>query len=80
MSFELVSESTANGVTSVRSKNANAYDIFLILKDEYDIWICTNGGEMKNEVFRVGHIGALTHDDNTTLVNAFKDLQRRGIL
>lgn len=80
MSFELVSESPANGVTSVRSKNANAYDIFLILKDEYDIWICTNGGEMKNEVFRVGHIGALTHDDNTTLVNAFKDLQRRGIL
>jgi len=80
MSFELVSESPANGVTSVRPKNANAYDIFLILKDEYDIWICTNGGKMKNEVFRVGHIGALTHDDNTTLVNAFKDLQRRGIL
>lgn len=80
MPFELVSESPANGVTSVRPKNANAYDIFLILKDEYDIWICPNGGEMKNEVFRVGHIGALTHDDNTTLVNAFKDLQRRGIL
>ena len=35
---------------------------------------------MKDSIFRVGHIGALTHDDNTTLINAFKDLQNRGIL
>ena len=27
---------------------------------------------MKNTIFRVGHIGALSHDDNTTLVNALK--------
>lgn len=78
--FELVSESPANGVTSVHPTTADAYEIFLKLKDEYGIWICPNGGEMKNTIFRVGHIGALTHDDNTTLVNAFKDLQKRGIL
>lgn len=78
--FELVSESPANGVTSVHPTTANAYEIFLKLKDEYGIWICPNGGEMKNTIFRVGHIGALTHDDNTTLVNAFKDLQKRGVL
>ena len=35
---------------------------------------------MKDRVFRVGHIGALTHEDNTTLVNAFKDLHNRGII
>lgn len=78
--FELVSESPANGVTSVHPTTANAYDIFLKLKDEYGIWICPNGGDMKDSIFRVGHIGALTHDDNTTLINAFKDLQIRGIL
>ena len=78
--FELVSESPANGVTSVHPTTANAYDIFLRLKDEYNIWICPNGGDMKDTIFRVGHIGALSHDDNTTLVNAFKDLQKRGIL
>lgn len=78
--FELVSESPANGVTSVHPTTANAYDIFLKLKDEYGIWICPNGGNMKDSIFRVGHIGALTHDDNTTLINAFKDLQIRGIL
>lgn len=78
--FELVSESPANGVTSVHPTTANAYDIFLKLKDEYGIWICPNGGDMKDTIFRVGHIGALTHEDNATLINAFIDLQKRGIL
>lgn len=78
--FELVSESPANGVTSVHPLHANAYDIFLKLKDEYGIWICPNGGDMKDTIFRVGHIGYLNHDDNTTLVNAFKDLMDKGLL
>ena len=71
--FELVSE-------SVHPTNGNAYEIFLKLKDEYGIWICPNGGKMKNTIFRVGHIGALTHEDNKTLVDALKDLQKKGIL
>ena len=78
--FELVSESPANGVTSVHPTTAKAYDIFLTLKDEYGIWICPNGGDMKDTIFRVGHIGALTHEDNTTLINALKDMQKRGLL
>ena len=78
--FELVSESPANGVTSIHPKNADAYEIFLTLKDEYGIWICPNGGDMKNSIFRVGHIGALTHKDNDTLIVALKDMQKRGLL
>ena len=78
--FEFVSESPANGVTPVHPINADAYKVFEILKDEYGIWICPNGGDMKNTIFRVGHIGYLTHDDNTTLINALKDMQKRGIL
>ena len=78
--FELVSESPANGVTSIHPLGVDAYSIFEILKDEYSIWICPNGGDMRSTVFRVGHIGHLTHEDNTTLVEAFKDLQRRKLL
>lgn len=78
--FEFVSESPANGVTSVHPTTAKAYDVFLTLKDEYGIWICPNGGEMKDTIFRVGHIGALTHEDNTTLINALKDMQKRNLL
>lgn len=78
--FELVSESPANGVTSVHPVHADAYDIFLTLKDEYGIWICPNGGDLEHTVFRVGHIGYLSHEDNTTLINAMKDMQSRGLL
>ena len=78
--FEMVSESPANGVTPLHPLHANAYDIFLKLKDEYGIWICPNGGDMKDTIFRVGHIGYLNHDDNTTLVEAFKDMQSKGLL
>ena len=78
--FEFVSESPANGVTSVHPTTAKAYDIFLTLKDEYGIWICPNGGDMKDIIFRVGHIGALTHEDNTTLINALLDMQSRGLI
>ena len=78
--FEFVSESPANGVTSVHPTTAKAYDIFLTLKDDYGIWICPNGGDMKDTIFRVGHIGALTHEDNNTLINALKDMQKRGLL
>ena len=78
--FELVSESPANGVTSVHPLNADAFEIFMELKDHYGIWICPNGGDMKSTVFRVGHIGYLNHDDNTTLINALKDMQHRGLL
>lgn len=78
--FELVSESPANGVTSVHPITGNAYEIFLELKNKYGIWICPNGGEMKDSIFRVGHIGAITERDNTILVNAFKELQKKGML
>ena len=78
--FEIVSESMSNAVTPLHPLNVSAYDVFTTLKDEYGIWICPNGGEMKETIFRVGHIGALTKEDNTKLVNAFKDLQKRGLL
>lgn len=78
--FEFVSESPANGVTPVHPLNADAYEIFMELKDHYGIWICPNGGDMKSTIFRVGHIGHLNYDDNTTLINALKDMQSRGML
>ena len=78
--FEIISESLSNAVTPLRPTTASAYDIFLKLKDEYGIWICPNGGSMKDTVFRVGHIGALTTDDYDKLIAAFKDLRNKAFL
>ena len=76
--FEFVSESPANGVTSVHPLHADAFEIFTELKDHYGIWICPNGGDLKSKVFRVGHIGHLCPEDNTILINALKDMQVKG--
>ena len=79
MSDELVVD-LSNIVTLLNILIAKASDIFNILKDEYQIWICPNGGNLEDTLFRVGHIGALTTKDNDTLINALKDLENRGII
>lgn len=74
--LEIVSESLSNAVTPLRPTNRmSAYDIFLKLKDEHGIWVCPNGGELKDKVFRVGHMGNLTLKDYDRLVVAL-----RGVL
>ena len=78
--FEIISESLSNAVTPLHPTTASAYDIFLKIKDEYGMWICPNGGDMKDSVFRVGHIGALTTADYDKLITAFKDLQTKGFI
>lgn len=71
--LEIVSERLSNAVTPLHPTNGmSAYGIFLKLKDEHGIWVCPNGGELKDKVFRVGHMGCLTEADYDTLVNALK--------
>ena len=73
MPLKIVSECMSNAVTPLSPTNGmSAYDIFLKLKDEHGIWICPNGGDLKNKVFRVGHIGALTVRENDILIAALK--------
>jgi len=73
--LEIVSESLSNAVTPLHPTNGmSAYDIFLKLKDEYGIWICPNGGDLKDKVFRVGHMGNLSETDYDTLVSALKEV------
>lgn len=78
--FEIVSESLSNAVTPLHPTTASAYDIFLKIKDEYGMWICPNGGDMKDTIFRVGHIGALTNADYDKLVDAFHQMKADGII
>lgn len=78
--FEIVSESMSNAVTPLHPLNASANDIFLTLKDEYGIWVCPNGGALKDSVFRVGHIGDLKTSDYDQLIEALQDMVQRGLL
>ena len=78
--FEIVSDSMSNAVTPLHPLTASANDIFLTLKDEYGIWVCPNGGELKDKIFRVGHIGELSIEDNDRLIAALKDMQERKMI
>ena len=62
------------------NENVDAYKVFEVLKDEYGIWICPNGGDLAQKVFRVGHIGSITNDEIDKLIFAFEDLVKRGLL
>lgn len=78
--FEIISESLSNAVTPLHPTTRSAYDIFLKIKDEYGIWICPNGGDMKETVFRVGHLGYLHKEDYDKLINAFLDLREKHFI
>lgn len=78
--FEIISESLSNAVTPLHPTTQSAYEIFLKIKDEYGMWICPNGGEMKDRIFRVGHIGCLTEADYDKLIDAFLDLREKEFI
>ena len=78
--LEIHCRSLGNSVTGVYCINSKVGDIVDALKNDYDIWVNPNGGEIGKKMFRVGHIGDLTIEDNDKLIDAFKDLEKRGIL
>ncbi len=75
-----ISESPSNAVTALHPENVPATEIIRVLKDEYRIWACPNGGAMADKVFRIGHIGHITEQDNQTLIDALHDMKNRGLL
>lgn len=78
--FEIVSESLSNAVTPLHPTTQSANEIFLKIKDEYGMWVCPNGGSMKDIIFRVGHIGYLQKEDYDKLIAAFINLRERKFI
>lgn len=78
--FEITSKSLSNAVTPLHPFTINASKLVQIVKDDYHIWLCPNGGEMSEKIFRVGHIGNLNITDYNKLFEVFDDLIERKIL
>lgn len=78
--FEVRCKCLSNAVTTVHSKEILDVNIVEILKNEYDIWVSTARDDLsKDMIFRVGHIGDLSTEDNDTLIDALRDIQKRGL-
>ncbi len=79
--FGIFSDSLPNALTSLATKNGiSAYSVFLTLKDQYDIWVCPNGGTLKDKIFRVGHIGNLDEKDYDILLDALNDMKEKKLI
>lgn len=69
--FEIFTASPSNAVTALTPlTGVSAYQYFEKLDKEYNIWVCPNGGELKDKVFRVGHIGDVEQKDYDRLIDA----------
>jgi aspartate aminotransferase-like enzyme len=80
--FKMFADKKSNAVTSLAPTNPklSAYTVFTIMKDNYHIFICPNGGDLKDKVFRVGHIGNVNKGDYDVLLGAFKDMLNKNLI
>lgn len=77
--LEMVPESPSNAVTALRCPRRNAGEIIERAKTEHGMWLCPNGGALADEVFRIGHIGAITEEDNCKLIDALAAMTANGL-
>lgn len=79
--FYIPSEALSNALTPLSSVNSiKAYNIYLHLKNKYNVYVNPNGGELKDILFRVGHLGNLTLADNTKFIGLLQIMKREGLL
>ncbi len=62
----------SNAVTPIIIKSGDAYDIHLRLMKDYDIVVTPNGGDLRDRVLRVSHLGNLHNEDYLDLVEKMK--------
>ena len=74
-----IPECPSNALTALHPISKNARVIVDVLYNDYGIWACPNGGDKENEVFRIGHIGNITHKDNKILIDALHHMQKQHI-
>ena len=68
-----------NAMTALSpTDNKSARDIVDILEQKYKIIVTPNGGELKDTIFRVSHMGNVYKEDMDTLVDALHDIYRKG--
>lgn len=80
--FDMFSESPAYCLTPLRVKKEglSGNDIITYLRDNYNIILAASIGDLKEVMFRVGHIGYLKNSDYEALFSAFDDMLAKKII
>ena len=77
LGYKQVPEAPSNAVTALWAPDGNARAIIDAAKTRYGIWLCPNGGDHANDVFRIGHIGSISESDQSALLAALRDVASR---
>ena len=77
--LQMVPERPSNAVTALRCPAHNARAIIERAKSGYGLWLCPNGGVHADEVFRIGHIGAISEEGNGKLIDALAAISAEGL-
>jgi aspartate aminotransferase-like enzyme len=62
-----------NAMTTLTPVEKNAFEIVEILDKRYDVVVAPNGGDLKNEIFRVSHMGDMSKEYVDVLIDALYD-------
>jgi len=72
--LEFYTKYMPNAMTTITPKNSkSAFDIVQDLENNYKIVVCPNGGELRDKIFRVSHMGDMTKDDVNILADSLKE-------
>ncbi len=72
--IKIFSKSLPNAMTSLTPVDGkSAQQIVFDLLNKYNIYICPNGGELRDTVFRVSHMGDIDKEYTGVLLSALKD-------
>lgn len=74
LGFELPNYNLSNALTPLIFKNNNAKNLYNYLRENYDITLTPNGGDLADTVLRVGHIGNVTKQDLEDLIEKIKEV------
>jgi aspartate aminotransferase-like enzyme len=70
-------ERPSNALTALTPQNgSSANDIYLRLKKEYGLVVTPNGGELRDKVFRVGHMGNIRVQDLDRVLSALRKVMK----
>ena len=74
--FQPYTKYMPNAMTTLTPTDGkSAMDIVVDMEKNHKIMICPNGGELKDTIFRVSHMGDITKKNIDNLINAFKEME-----
>ena len=62
----------SNACTALIFDEIDAFEVYRLLKERYDLIATPNGGELANLIIRIGHLGNHTIEDNIELIDKMK--------